>query len=215
MTNVVSIDLIGSKFGKLTVIGLGAYYVSPKGAKVKQWECRCDCGNITLANTTQLRCGKKMSCGCFQREKAAEDRKTHGMYGSRLYHIHSSMVQRCTNPNNEDFCNYGGRGIAICKEWLVFENFKEWALTNGYSEKLTIDRIDVNGNYDPFNCRWASSKKQNNNRRNNRMLSFNGETHTMAEWADIIGIRYDVLASRILNHKWSVERALTQEVRKR
>lgn len=214
MTNIKRVNLIGQKFGRLLVVGVGEYYVSPKGAKVKQWECKCDCGNTTFASTIQLHDGKKKSCGCLTKESATLKSKTHGMYGSRLYNIYSSMVQRCTNPNNTDFHNYGGRGITVCEEWLDFENFKKWAIENGYADDLTIDRADVNGNYEPSNCRWTSSKKQNNNRRNNRLLTFNGETHTMAEWADITGIRYAVLACRIINHKWSVERALTQEVRR-
>lgn len=207
-------DLIGQKFGRLTVVDHGDYYISPKGAKVKQWKCKCECGNETLASTIQLRNGSKKSCGCYMREKAAQAKHTHGMFGERLYNIHASMVQRCTNPNNQDFHNYGGRGITICKEWLVFENFRDWALANGYASNLTLDRENVNGNYDPTNCRWITSKKQNNNRRNNRLLTYNGETHTMAEWSEITGIKYSILACRILNHKWPVERALTQEVRR-
>lgn len=209
------LDLTGQKFGKLTVDELGEYYISPKGAKSKQWKCRCECGNFTLATTIQLRNGYKLSCGCYKRERAATSHQTHGMYGKRLYNIHSSMMQRCTNPKYKSYSNYGGRGIKVCEEWFSFECFQDWAMANGYTDELTIDRIDVDGNYEPSNCRWATSKAQNNNRSNNRLLTFNGETHTMSEWADITGIKYQVLACRILNHKWPVERALTQEVRKR
>lgn len=212
----IIIDLTGKKFERLTVVSEGDYYISPKGAKVKRWICKCECGNTIQANTTQLRNGNVKSCGCYMREKAKKNHVVHGMYGERLYNIYTSMIQRCENPNKADYHNYGGRGIKVCDEWKHdFQAFYDWALANGYKKGLTIDREDVDGNYEPSNCRWATMKEQNNNRRNNRLLTFNGETHTMAEWADITGIKYSVLACRILNHKWTVERALTQEVRKR
>ena len=210
------IDLTGQKFGRLTVIGKGDYYFSPKGRKVKRWRCECECGKMTQASTTQLSKGHCKSCGCFMKDKAARLHTTHGMFGKRIYHIYSGMTQRCENRSSDDYHNYGGRGITVCDEWKnSFESFCDWAMANGYAENLTIDRINVNGNYEPSNCRWVTSKKQNNNRRNNRLLTYNGETHTMAEWADITGIKYSVLACRILNHKWTAERALTQEVRRR
>lgn len=210
------IDLTGQKFGRLTVLGVGEYYISPSGRKVKRWKCMCDCGNIVFADTSRLKKGNVKSCGCYLREKAAEQHKSHGMYGTRIYNIYTCMMQRCHNENTDDFKNYGGRGITVCDEWKNdFQAFYDWAMASGYANGLTIDRIDVNGNYCPENCRWATSKKQNNNRRNNRLITHNGETHTMAEWAEIVGIEYSILACRICNHKWPIEKALTQEVRKR
>lgn len=210
------IDLEGQTFGRLTVVKQGDYYISPKGAKVKRWVCECECGNTVQVNTTQLRNGNTKSCGCYQKEIATQNHMVHGMYKKRIYNIYTSMIQRCENSNNVDYHNYGGRGIQVCDEWKNnFEAFYDWAMLHGYSSGLTIDRIDVNGNYEPLNCQWVTYKEQGNNRRNNHLITYNGETHTMAEWADITGINYSILACRILNHKWSVERALTQEVKTR
>lgn len=133
----------------------------------------------------------------------------HGMEGTRLYKIWDSMKQRCLNPNNPQYNNYGGRGITIYAEWHDFPNFMKWALQNGYCENLSIDRIDVNGNYHPGNCRWASQRTQNNNRRNNHLLTYNGRTHTIAEWGKITGILPATIHHRVSRDGWSVEDALT------
>ena len=112
----------------------------------------------------------------------------YGNYGNRLYKTWRDIKERCGNPNIK---NYGGRGIKVCPEWENdFLVFREWALNNGYSDDLTIDRIDVNGNYEPSNCRWATNKAQANNRRSNILITYNGETHTISEWSDITGIKY-------------------------
>ena len=202
-------DLVGQRFGRLTVIeqaGINKY-------KKALFSCICDCGKCCEVIGSKLVSGHTKSCGCLQKEKASKRMTTHGNSMTRLAGIWYGMRKRCGDPNSKE---YGGRGIKICDEWLnSFQAFYEWAMENGYSNDLTIDRIDVNGNYEPSNCRWTTSKVQNNNRSNNRFMTFNGETHTMAEWADITGIKYQVLASRILNHGWTVERALTQKVRKR
>jgi hypothetical protein len=119
------------------------------------------------------------------------------------------------NKNNCDYKKwYGARGIIICEEWRNdFKAFYDWAMSNGYREDLTLDRIDVNGNYCPDNCRWVTSKQQANNRRNTRKLTYNGETHSVSEWADILGIKYTVLNARV-HYGWDDERVLTQPVRK-
>lgn len=97
------------------------------------------------------------------------------------------MKQRCCGYNAKSYKHYGGRGITVCEEWRnSFEAFYEWAMANGYSDSLTLDRIDVNGNYEPSNCRWATMKEQNNNKRNNRNITYKGETHTLAQWIEIL-----------------------------
>lgn len=132
-----------------------------------------------------------------------------GMRYSRLYNIWRSMKQRCTNPKTVNYHNYGGRGIKVCEEWSShFISFYDWAMKNGYSDTLSIDRINSNGNYEPSNCRWVSCKAQNNNRRSNKFLELDGQNHTIAEWADITGIKLATIWAR-LNSGWSVKDALT------
>lgn len=152
--------------------------------------------------------GKTKSCGCKKYEKMLLSRIKHGQSNSRLYGIYGEMKSRCYNPNRSSYKRYGGRGIKICDEWLGdqgAENFINWATANGYEDSLTIDRINVNGNYEPSNCRWATWQEQSNNKRNNRFITYNGETKTIAEWSRILNIKYGCLFYRI-NHGWSMER---------
>lgn len=139
----------------------------------------------------------------------------HGGYGSRLYEVWRTMKKRCNNPKNSQYHLYGGRGITVCEEWQKFEPFYEWAMSNGYRDDLTIDRIDSNGNYEPLNCRWATWKEQQNNRRNNHLITYNGETKTLKQWSEKIGISWFTLYER-LKRGWSVEKVLsTPQMRKR
>lgn len=203
------IDLTGRKFNKLTVISRAEN--SNKGAI--RWLCVCECGNQTIVERSNLVKGVIKSCGCYNREIVSERAKknftTHGLYKTRLYRTLNHILQRCYNPNNNQYKNYGGRGITVCNEWKNdCQAFFIWAISNGYKEGLTIDRIDNNGNYEPNNCRWVDMKTQANNRRTNRLISYNGQTHTMKEWAIITGINYRTLQDR-LKRGWSDEKALT------
>lgn len=138
----------------------------------------------------------------------------HHLRYTRIYRIWNHMKTRCLNPKSHAYKDYGGRGIKICKEWIdSIENFNSWAIKNGYDENLTLDRIDVNGNYEPSNCRWVSRKSQANNRRNNHLLTFNNETHTIAEWSTIVNINPTSINKR-LSIGWSVQKALTTPVRR-
>lgn len=195
-------DLTGKQFGRLTVLC--------KNGKSKAghtlWKCKCECGNVTTVFGCNLTKGVTNSCGCFRKEKPTK----HGMTHTRIRRIWSTMKQRCYNDNNIGYKNYGKRGIVVCDEWKNdFQAFYEWSMANGYTEEMSIDRIDVNGNYEPSNCRWVSMKEQQNNRTDNHYITHNGETHTMSEWADIVGIPYGTLNSRINTLHWSIERALT------
>ena len=196
-------DLTGQKFGKLTVIKRA----ENNKHGLPRWECRCDCGNTTLVSGQHLREGRAKSCGCLKKEALAK----HKLSNSRLYRIWANMKTRCENPNRKDYKRYGQRGVIVCEEWHDFPTFYEWAISNGYKDGLTLDRIDSNGNYEPSNCRWATAKEQCNNRTNNHTITYNGETKTIAQWAEERNINHDTLYSRINRMNWDIGRALEYE----
>lgn len=203
------LNLIGERFGRLTVIdNLGLHN------KKVFWLCRCDCGNVCNVPTGNLRSGNTTSCGCIHKDIVSKQFKTHGLGNSRLHTIWDHMKQRCYNSNNKTYKYYGARGIVICHEWLDdFMNFYDWAINNGYRDDLTIDRIDVNGNYEPNNCRWNATKQQAQNRRTNRNYTISGKTHCLKEWCEILNLNYHTVYSR-LNCGWPIEEALELKERK-
>lgn len=159
------IDLTGRRFGRLVV----KFRYKNKTKKRPQWICKCDCGNWHLANGGDLRSGDTRSCGCYMMDVLTTiERKTHGMTSSREYKSWESMRQRCNNPKDKSYNHYGGRGISICERWNSFEAFYE-DMGDKPDGTHTIDRINVNGNYTPGNCRWATQSTQQQNRRNNVM----------------------------------------------
>ena len=205
---------------RLTVICRVEDYIDPSGRHKPRWLCQCECGSDPIViNQDRLRDnmhGTK-SCGCLSREATIKrniQMAKHGLSGTRLYKIWKCMHMRCYNQNDEHYKDYGGRGIIICEVWKNnYINFYEWAINNGYNDNLTIDRIDVNGNYEPDNCRWTTVQAQQNNKRSNVFLTYNGETHTIMEWANILGVdKYNKLYWRY-SQGWSVEDILKNEVK--
>lgn len=189
-------NLIGKKYGQLTVIGLS----DKMSGRKSYWYCQCDCGNEVKVRSDRLTTGNTLSCGCL---KKAQDRinltkfHRHKESHTKLYGTWLNIKQRCLNPNNKSYVNYGGRGITICKEWSEsYENFRDWSLNNGYADNLSIDRIDVNGNYEPSNCRWANAKQQANNRRSNLEITYNSETKTLMQWAEVFNLPYSAVIQR-------------------
>lgn len=205
-------DLIGQKFEHLTVIARGKDKYSKKGQRRKYWICECDCDNKTIIEVREdcLISKHTKSCGCSKKNNGGQI--THGMTGTRIHNVWRSMKGRCYNPNNTIYKYYGGRGIKICEEWLNdFQKFYKWAMENGYNDNLTIERKNVNGNYEPNNCKWATRIEQANNKNSNHFLEFNGEIHTIAEWGRITRINQNIIERRINDLGWSVKDALSVE----
>jgi len=161
------IDLTGQQFGRLKVLSI---HEKAKHGKSIKWLCSCVCGKTTVALSYKLRNGRKRSCGCLHHDVLVQRNYKHGLaHKHKLYSVWNGMKERCANPNNNRYHCYGGRGIAVCENWInSFENFYNWAIENGYKEGLSIDRINNNGNYELSNCRWTTVKEQANNRRTNK-----------------------------------------------
>lgn len=159
--------------------------------------CRCECGTTRVIRAGCLKSGKSKSCGCHKNDY----NRTHGGKGTRLYEIWRQMRYRCQKPNHNAYPKYGGRGISVCPEWNDFAVFRAWALSHGYTDRLSIDRIDVDGNYCPENCRWADSTVQMNNRRTTPHYSYMGENMTLSEWSRRLGIPRTTLQNRIRRGK--------------
>lgn len=212
------IDLTGQRFGRLTVLERA------KNDKLgrARWLCRCDCGKEKIVSGTNLRSGQTRSCGCLSKEmsvknglksRIGERSLKHGDFGSKLYGVWAGMKRRCQNPNTTYYKDYGGRGIKVCNEWQNYEAFKEWALESGYKEGLTIERIDVNGNYCPNNCKWIPLSAQNANKRNTIYIKYKGKLFTIKETAQITGFKERTIKGRY-ERGWDSEKIFTEKIKK-
>lgn len=197
-------NLVGKKFGRLTVVEISGR----TNRQQVTWRCLCECGNYTVVSNTGLQSGNTKSCGCLKHDilirrnkKGSDpDKKT------RLYRIWQRMKYRCENEQSSDYKYYGGKGVSVCENWKNdFQSFKKWALINGYNDDLTIDRINVNGNYEPSNCKWATMAQQCINTTKNHFITYKGETHTLSEWSK----KFKMDGSKIryrLNHNWPLDK---------
>lgn len=196
----------GDRYGRLTI----EKEIEPID-KRRMFVCKCDCGNKTTVSRNNLRSGHTTSCGCYKKERMVEGNIKHGDFGTRLYGIWNGTRNRCNNKKVRAYKNYGGRGIKVCKEWEnSYISFKKWALENGYTENLTIERKNVNGNYEPSNCKWATVKEQGNNKTSNRNITYKGVTKTLQQWSDKFGFEKGTLRTRLENH--SIEESLETPV---
>lgn len=204
MKNSIQIkDLTGEKFGRLTVIG-----IQPTETRKTYWICQCDCGNLKVVRSDSLQAGRIRSCGCLKKEQdkinlaLSESKKKYAgtgikVVGSRLYGVWQNMKTRCYNPHNAKYHRYGGRGIRVCDEWKDnYIAFHEWAITHGYSDELTIDRIDNDGDYTPDNCRWTTVKEQCRNRSTNINITIGKSTRTLMKWCEIFNLDYGTISAR-------------------
>lgn len=202
-------SLIGTKYGRLTIIGFQS------DGRRWLWCVKCDCGNEKVVSPTDVRNGKTKSCGCYHSEssrKRATKFSNHVKDNKRLYGIYNGMKKRCYSPKEPRYADYGGRGISICNEWMDgehgFDNFVEWANANGYKDNLTIDRINVDGDYCPENCAWKTLKEQNSNKRQTLWVDYKGEHIQLRKLCDREGVSYDTVHNRIYTLGWDVEKAI-------
>lgn len=201
-------DITGQRFGNLTV--LKPDFKDRRGEW--HWLCLCDCGSTKSVSGNKLRSGNTKSCGCLQREHRASGNinRTHGMTKSRLYYEWTNMKSRCYYAKNVMFHSYGGRGIQVCEEWKdSFECFMKWALLNGYEDNLTLERINVDANYCPENCKWIPRYEQCLNTRRNHFVTAFGRTQTIKEWSVESGIKYDTIERRLNSYGWDPEKAVS------
>ena len=208
-------DISGQTFGRLTAIAC----VGKNSYGLNHWLCICSCGTETVAMQKTLASGKTRSCGCladelFKINCIDFDTTIHGFSGTVEHKAWKAMHDRCNNPNSHNYLHYGGRGISVCVRWDSFENFYT-DMGNRPKSKTSIDRIDNDGDYTPENCRWATQKQQMRKTRNNYIITHAGKTRCLAEWSEVLNVRYGLLATRIFTQGWSDERALTEPINPR
>lgn len=206
----ISRDFTGQKSNMLTAVKFD--YEKSKKMKQNFWLCKCDCGSDILVSVDATTFKNRTRIGCSEclKTRIGEAQKTHGKKGSRIYYIWCSMKSRCTNPQTNGYEIYGGRGITVCSEWQNFTPFYEWAKNNGYDDKMTIDRINKDGNYEPKNCRWVSRERQMRNLRNTIYVHYEGDKWVLLDLLEHLGLdgNYDIIRGRINQGGWGLKDAL-------
>lgn len=210
------IDLTGQRFGRLTVMGRAEN--TPSGQA--RWRCQCNCGKESTVAGQHLRNGVVVSCGCYSSEKSSERaivrNTTHGKYYTRLHRIWSNMKNRCYNHKHRFYARYGGRGITVCDQWMYdFQKFWNWAISNGYQDNLSIDRIDNEKGYSPDNCRWVLQKEQARNKSNVALVEIDGIAKSLPEWCEQYGVNYYTAYDRMHKYGWTPKEALGLVSRKK
>lgn len=199
-------DLTGRNFGRLTIISRAE---NDKYGNTR-WNCKCACGAIKTIPRNALMRGLTVSCGCYHKEDVAKRQTTHGESKTKLFREWQYMKRRCYQKTYKFYSYYGGRGISVDEKWVSsYLVFKEWAISHGYQEGLTLDRIDTNGNYTPDNCRWVTRKIQMSNTRATHLFTIKDETHSLTEWARIYNVPTETLRRRVIDKGWDIEKALT------
>lgn len=208
-------NLTGQRFGRLVVEGFS------HAGNASYWYCRCDCGKISVARGTSLRYGSTKTCGCGSKEQAARNAGAYAK-GKRgpcwphtrtLRQLHRNMLRRCYDARDRRYCQYGGRGIAVCEQWRIDRDaFIDWVISQGWCSGATMDRINNDGNYEPDNVRFVGAIVQANNTSRNRFLEWDGKKMTVSDWARHLGVSSWALQHRV-DRGWTVERIITQEFR--
>ena len=203
------LNLIGNRYGKLVVISKAESKLIGSGKKFTMWLCQCDCGRTKEIMTASLVKGRTQSCGCLQKGGAIR----HGFSNKeKLYAIWRAIKKRCRLKSDPSYKHYGNCGIDVCEDWFnSYVSFRNWCLSNGYKEGLTIDRIDNNKNYEPTNCRFVTMKEQSNNRNCVKKYEYKGKKYSVTELAEKFNIGVWKLRHRLIKKKWSVEKALTHQ----
>jgi len=202
----------GERFNKLSIIKEVETVICAK-TKFRMVLCKCDCGNETTVRLTNLRSNHTKSCGCIRSSTTRKTQTKHGMSQTRVYRIWADIKQRCFNPKCKSYESYGARGITICDEWKDFINFYKWSKKSGYDDSLTIERIDVNGNYEPSNCKWIEVSEQNSNTSRTLRFQHQGSEKTLKEWSEYLDVNYQTLLGRI-KRGWTIEDAFGTPVNK-
>ena len=207
-------NLIGRKFNRLTVIG----YVPKEQRKSPMfaWICKCDCGKTTITAASKLKNGEMKSCGCLRAERIGNLNRKYKYTNKRLYGVYKSMMARCYDTRHREYNNYGGRGIAVCDDWLGengYDVFAEWAFLNGYDPnakhgECTIERKNVDDIYCPDNCCWITNQQQQNNRRDCVKLEYRGEVHSKTEWARILNVPVSFVDYHVRHKNETIEETI-------
>lgn len=192
-------DLTGKKYNQLEVIKLD--HIDKN--HTCYWLCKCDCGNFKVINGNKIKNGNTKACGCMRGKTTKYNNQN-----KKLYKKWQHMISRCYNKNDVSYKNYGERGIKVCEEWKDYDNFALWSIHNGYSESLEIDRINVNGNYEPKNCRYITNLANRRNKRNTLKYQYNGKILTLKEIAEMLNLEYKTLWSRMKRNNYDLKKSI-------